>query len=472
MPTNRSPRPLVSLPPFRILAFPFSFNLQFAICNLQFAILLFSLGAAGYARADAPVFPFKHQQEVLPNGLTAIVVPMPGSGLVAYYSVVRTGSRDEAEPGRSGFAHFFEHMMFRGTKNLPGAEYDRLVCGLGAKYNASTTDDFTVYHLIFPKEDLEKIAEVESDRFQNLDYDRPAFQTEAGAVYGEYRKGITQPFALLEEKLSDSAFDKHTYKHTTIGFEADIKAMPEGFDYSRSFFERFYRPENVVILLVGDVQPAEAFALVRKYYGNWQKGYVPPKVTPEPPQTAGRSVDIKYPGRTLPILCLAYKGAAYDPENREYVAARLMAELAFGETSPLYQELVLRRQIVQFLAADVPMNRDPPLFPIFTMVKKEADLPAVQAAIEQTIKEYQTQLVDPQRLEAVKRRLRYAFLMDLDSPEKTAEALARFIAISGGIDTVNALYAAYQRVTPEDIRKAAQTYYQPQRCTVAVLRGE
>ncbi|MBN2577824.1 MAG: insulinase family protein [Pirellulales bacterium] len=401
-----------------------------------------------------------------------IVIPMPGSGLVSYYSIVRTGSRDEVEPGKSGFAHFFEHMMFRGTKNLPGPEYDRLVCSLGAKYNASTTDDFTQYFLTFPKEDLEKIVEVESDRFQNLSYGRLAFQTEAGAVYGEYRKGITQPFALLEEKLLDRAFDKHTYKHTTIGFEADIKAMPQGYDYSRSFFERFYRPENVVILIVGDVKPAEAFALVKKYYGHWKRGYEPPKITPEPPQTAERSVEIKYPGRTLPILCLAYKGAAYDPENRNYVAARLMVELAFGQTSPLYQDLVLRRQLVQFLVAEAPMNRDQPLFAIYTMVKKPSDVPVVKEAIERTIKEYQTQLVDPQRLADVKRRLRYAFLMSLDSPGATAAKLARFIALTGGIETVNRLYAAYRCVTPQDVRRAARLYFQPQRRTVAVLKGE
>jgi zinc protease len=313
---------------------------------------------------------------------------------------------------------------------------------------------------------------VESDRFQNLSYDHSAFQTESGAVYGEYRKGITFPFALLEEKLLDRAFDRHTYKHTTIGFEADIKAMPQGYDYSRSFFDRFYRPENVVILVVGDVKPPEVFALVKKYYGNWKKGYVPPKITPEPPQHGERTVEVRYPGRTLPILCLAYKGAAYDPANRDYVAARLMAELAFGETSPLYQDLVLRRQLVQFLEADVPMNRDMPLFSIYTMVKKDSDLPVVQKAIEQTIKEYQTQLVDPQRLADAKRRFRYAFLMALDSPEATAASLARYIALTGGIETVNQLDAAYQRVTLEDIREAALKYFQPDRRTIAVLKGE
>ncbi len=204
---------------------------------------------------------------------------MPSHGLVTYYTVVRTGSRDEVEPGKSGFAHFFEHMMFRGTKKYPGPEYDRIVTAIGADSNASTTDDFTMFHMTIAKEDLEKVIEIESDRFQNLSYGKPAFQTEAGAVYGEYRKDITNPFMLLEEKLMNRAYDAHTYKHTTMGFEADIKAMPEAYDYSLSFFRRFYRPENVVIMVVGDVDPKAVFALIRKYYGDWKKGYDPPKIT-------------------------------------------------------------------------------------------------------------------------------------------------------------------------------------------------
>jgi zinc protease len=417
-------------------------------------------------------FPYAYQQEILPNGLKAIVIPMPSHGLVAYYTVARTGSRDEVEPGKSGFAHFFEHMMFRGTKTYPGSEYDRIVTSMGAKSNAGTTDDFTMYHLTIPKDKLAKVMEIESDRFQNLSYGKPAFQTEAGAVYGEYRKNITNPFALLEEKLMDRAYDVQTYKHTTMGFEADIKAMPEAYDYSLSFFNRFYRPDNVVLLIVGDVEPKATFAMIKKYYGDWKKGYEPAKITPEPPQTAQRTVDIKYPGRTLPILCLGYKGARFDPDNRDFVAARLLNDLAFGETSELYKKLVIRDQKVQFLFADVPMNRDMPLFTIVTMIKNPDDIDAVRKEIDQTIKEFQTKLVDEKKLAEVKRHDKYAFLDGLDSPNNVAEALVRFIALTGGIEAVDRLYAEYDRVTPEDLRHAAQEYYQPQRCTVAVLKGE
>ncbi len=422
--------------------------------------------------ASAGTFPFPYEQQTLPNGLKIIVVPLDTPGLVTYFSIVRTGSRDEVEPGRSGYAHFFEHMMFRGTKNLPGPEYDRTVIGLGADSNAFTTDDFTAYHLTFSKADLETVMKIESDRFQNLSYDKPAFQTEAGAVYGEYRKDVTSPFMVLEEKLLDKAFDKHTYKHTTMGFEADIKAMPQGYDYSMSFFKRFYRPDNVVILITGDVEPKTAFALAKKYYGDWQKGYQPPIITPEPPQQSERSGEIRYPGRTLPILCIAYKGAAFDPGDKDYVAAMLFNELAFGETSDLHKKLVLRDQTVEMLMADVPMNRDMPLFTLMTMVKNEKDIAAVRDEIYKTVQKFQTTPVDAKKLADMKKRMKYGFLMGLDSSEKVAGALARIIAITGGIEALDRLYDTIESITPGDVRRAAEKFYQPNRRTVMVLKGE
>ncbi len=441
---------------------------------MRYLFTFFLLFPAALAQA-APAgsfFPYPYQQETLPNGLKAIVIPMSSPGLVAYFTVVRTGSRDEVEPGKSGFAHFFEHMMFRGTKKYPGPMYDSIVTGMGANSNAGTSDDFTVFFMTIAKENLEKAVELESDRFQNLSYLKPAFQTEAGAVYGEYRKDVTNPFFLLEEKLADRAYDVHTYKHTAMGFEADIKAMPEDYDYSLAFFKHFYRPENVVILVVGDVDAKTTFALIRKYYGVWKKGYEPAKISPEPPQTAERKVEISYPGKTLPILSMAYKGAAFETGNTDFAAARLLASLAFGDTSELYKKLVIRQQKVEFLAADVPMNRDAPLWTIVTMIKNPQDIDSVQKDIQATIKEFQTTPVSQQKLAEVKRHDKYEFLDRLDSPERVAEALVRYIAVTGGIEAVDRIYAEYDRVTPEDILRAAKKYYQPQRCTIAVLKGE
>jgi zinc protease len=435
-------------------------------------LLAVSLPATACTPAHgASIFPYRYDKKVLPNGLTVILIPMDSPGLVAYYSIVRTGSRDEVVAGRSGFAHFFEHMMFRGTKKYPGPIYDRIVIAMGAKANAYTTDDYTAFHLEFAKEDLPRVMEIESDRFQNLHYEKPAFQTEAGAVYGEYRKGITQPFILLNEKVQDLAFDVHPYKHTTMGFESDIKAMPEAYDFSLAFFRRFYRPENVVLVIAGDIDPAATLALAAKYYGPWKPGYRASQIPAEPPQKSPREGTVAYPGRTLPMLSISYKGEAFDPGNRLDMAADLLAELAFGPNSRLYNKLVLDQQKVQALWSEAPRNRDPSLLEVGAIVKKESDLDDVRQEIYRTIDEFQAQPVEQEKLDQLKRRDKYAFLMSLDTPEHVAEGLARFVALSGGIEVVDRYYEALERVTPADIREAARKYLVPQRRTVVVLKG-
>ena len=151
--------------------------------------------------------------------------------------------------------------------------------------------------------------ELESDRFQHLSYAEAAFQTEAGAVYGEYRKTRTDPEFALYEELVGTAFERHPYGHTTLGYERDIAIMPTLYEYSRDFFSRYYRPENTVLFIAGDVTPANVFALVEKHYGGWQRGYVPPQIPVEPEQTAERRVDVGYDGQTLPLLLVRLQAA-------------------------------------------------------------------------------------------------------------------------------------------------------------------
>lgn len=439
--------------------------------NRAVLTILLALMITGSAAMAGPVFPYTYTTETLPNGLRVIMIPMETPGLLAYYSVVRTGSRDEVEQGKSGFAHFFEHMMFRGTKKYPANVYDSLITTLGAKANAYTTDDLTAFHLNFASEDLEKVIALESDRFQNLSYEKAAFQTEAGAVYGEYRKGITSPYAVLNEKMQDLAYDVHTYKHTTIGFEADIKAMPEQYDYSRSFFARFYRPENVVIVIAGDLDPGKALALITRYYGGWQKGYVPPAILQEPPQKAERTAEVGYAGKTQPIIDIAYKGEAFDPGNRTYVAALLLGDLAFGETSEIYRKLYVKEQKVQFIQASVPMNRDQPLFEIYAMVKADNDITYVRDEAYRTLEHFKTEAVDAKKLDDLKRRQKYSFLMGLDTPDHVAGGVARIVALTGGVEAIDRLYTQMATITPEDITAAAQRYFTPERRTVVVLKG-
>jgi zinc protease len=435
---------------------------------LRYAGLLLLLAAVP---AQAGVFPYKYEVQTLDNGLKTILIPMPGSGLASYYSVVRTGSRDEVEAGHSGFAHFFEHMMFRGTPKYPADVRERLMTGMGANTNAYTTDDYTCYYVNVASEDLAKVVELEADRFQNLAYAEPAFQTESGAVYGEYRKNRTQPFSVLSEALQDKAFDVHTYKHTTIGFEKDIAAMPSMYEYSKSFFARFYRPENVVLLVTGDFDPKAMMTMIRKEYGGWKPGYQAPAIQAEPEQKGERSLEVSYDGRTLPMVTIAWKAPAFDASSREVAAGALLGDLLFGETSAAYRELVLEKRLAQRLFAGFRFSRDPGLWSVAAMVTGDQNLVPVREAIDQAVARIQETPPTLKDLDDLKKRSRYGFLMGMDTPDRVAGGLARFIALSGGIESVDALYEGMSQVTPEDIQAVARKYLTGDRRTVAVLKG-
>ena len=422
--------------------------------------------------AVSGLIPYRTHVETLDNGLTVIIMPMSETGLVAYWSIVRTGSRDEYEPGHSGFAHFFEHMMFRGTDTYPTDVYNGILTSIGADGNAYTTDDLTAYHISIAAEDLEQVMQLESDRFQNLAYAEPDFRTEAGAVYGEYRKNRTNPFFLIYEATMAEAFTSHTYGHTTMGYEEDIAAMPTMFDYSQSFFSRYYRPDNTILFIAGGVEAAPVMQLVNTYYGGWDAGYVAPEIPVEPLQDAERRIDVSYSGRTLPVLALAYKSDAFDPTNRDRVAADLLVDLAFGSTSAIYRQLVIDEQVLEFLATDAGLNRDPSVIFIYTRVKDADRVDYVLETIDATIAQYQESLPDGERLAALKSRLRYGFLMGLETPDDIARGLARHIAISGGLAGIEGLYTAYETISAEEIRAAARHYLTVDRRVVAVLREE
>src|SRR5690349_21637873 len=188
--------------------------------------LAFSAVAAFAASGPGKIFPYAYTQEDLSNGLRLVVVPTEFPNIVATYIVVQTGSRNEVEPGHTGFAHLFEHLMFKGTKNYPKEKYTETLRNIGASSNAFTTDDYTCYYTVFSKEDLPAVIAMEADRFQNLKYSEPEFKTESLAVLGEYNKNSSNPGSKLREALMDNAFERSTYKHTTMGFLKDIQDMP------------------------------------------------------------------------------------------------------------------------------------------------------------------------------------------------------------------------------------------------------
>lgn len=432
-------------------------------------VLIFILVLA--LNAKDKIFPYEYKQVTLENGLTVILIPMKSPGLASYYSIVRTGSRDEVEEGKTGFAHFFEHMMFRGTEKYSGPERDSIITSLGADGNAYTTDDRTVYYMSFASEDLERIMELESDRFQFLNYSEQVFQTEAGAVYGEYRKNITNPWMVVFETLHNTAFDKHTYKHTTMGFVEDIMIMPQQYEFSKKFFNKFYRPDNIVLLIAGDIDTDKTLELAKNYYGEWKSGYEAPDIPTEPKQNGLREKEVSFQGRTLPLMVIAHKGDQFDIDNKDIFAASLFEDLAFGETSEIYKKLVLDEQKVQFVSADFGYNRDPGLLSIYTMIKNENDIDYVKNEIVSTLDKFKTELVDEKKLNDLKKRIKYSFLMNLDSPSSLASALPTYLTYTPDLNIIDEMFAVMDTITPLDIQKAANKYFDESQRTIVTLKG-
>ena len=402
------------------------------------------------------VFPFPYEVLELENGFRTYLIKAGAPGQIAYVSFVRTGSRDEVEPGKSGFAHFFEHMMFRGTTKYPN--YDAETTKMGAFRNASTWADQTAYYLVANTEYLERIVDIESDRFRNLKYSEPDFRTEAGSILGEYQQGAREPARWLNEKVRETAFDTHTYRHTTIGYEQDVRAMPSAYEYSQSFYERFYRPENVVLVIAGDFDTNQAKALVRKYYSPWKPGYKAPAIEPEPKQAAPREETVQYPGRTLPILSINYKAPAWDPANKNGVALEVLGQVAFGPNSAIYRKLVLQERRVQSLFPSFGLSRDPYLVSVQAMVSNPADTKAVEAEIMAEVKKFHDTLVDPQQLGDTKSAIKYGFLMGMETAQDVAFALMQTIVATGRLEPIENYFRTLQGVTPEDVRQAARAY--------------
>lgn len=435
-------------------------------------LLLFLLASTAWSES---VFPYKYQEAKLENGLSVLFVPMDNAGLVSYMTVVEVGSRQEVEPGHTGFAHFFEHMMFRGTKKYPAEKYQEILLEIGADQNAFTGEDFTVYYLHFPGTYLEKVIDVESDRFMNLEYSLPAFQTEAKAVLGEYNKNFANPFFQLDEKLNDTAFEKSTYKHTAMGFLKDIQDMPNQFEYSRTFFNRFYRPENCTIIVAGKFNPDQALSLIKKYYSAWKPGNYQPETPKEPEQTQERRASIQYEGDTLPLLSIAYKAPKFDPASKDFAALSLLSELAFGETSPLYEQLVLKQQKADLISGDYVPHVDDYLFTISARLKNPEDLSSVEKAVEETLEQMKQKPVEAKKLTDLKSNRKYSFLMSFDTSKSITtgfyRSMAPYLALIHGVAAVDQIFKTYESITPEDIQNAAKNYFQKEKRTVVTLTG-
>lgn len=423
------------------------------------------------ASAGAQVLPHRPIVDRLPNGLTVVTLPYDAPGIAAYYTLVRTGSRDEVEPGHSGFAHLFEHMMFRGTRQLSATEYEHRMQALGADNNAYTTEDFTMYTITLPAASLPELIPIEADRFQHLSYDEPTFQTEARAVLGEYNKNASNPLMQMWESLAEQSFTRHTYGHTTMGYLRDIQAMPREYRYSQAFFQRFYTPDNTTIIVAGDVQRDRVLPLIQQHYGAWSGRRAQPAIQPEPEQSTPRRRDLAWTGGPTPRrLLVGYRIPAFGTATNDTAALEVVHALAFSESSELYQRLVVREQrLISLESWRADFHRDPQLFVIEARLAQGTSFDEVIEAITAELARIGRGETSADRLRDVISNLRYALPMEVQTPSDAANMLGRFMALTGDPDTLEQYHSRLASVTPEDVARVARTYLVPARSNTITL---
>lgn len=439
---------------------------------LSFLALFFLVGLVFAKGSSSKIFPYKYEVKDLANGLRVIVAPTDFPNIVSLQIPVHVGSRNEVEPGKSGFAHFFEHMMFRGTEKYSTEKYNDILKEAGADGGGYTSDDYTNYYITCSKDFLETAIMLEADRFQNLKYSIENFKTESRAVLGEYNMLSSRPTRKMLEVQRNAAYSKHTYKHTVVGFLKDIQDMPNQYDYSLTFFKRFYRPDNITIIVTGDVNPKQVFKLVEKYWGKWKKETYKVDI-PQETEHKGPIYDhVKWDTPTLPLIFVSFHGPAFSETKIDKATMDIIAKLAFSESSPLYQKLVVKEQKVDFVEPYFQDTTDPYLLDVIARVKDKKDIWYVRDEILKTFASLRTDEVSPKKLSEIKSNLKYSFANGLNSSKAISDAVVYFAARSRDLETINRVYNLFDKITAKDIKEMANKYFTDKRLVVVTLSQE
>jgi zinc protease len=405
----------------------------------------------------------------LSNGLQVILLEdhaVPVIDLQVWYHV---GGKDE-RPGHTGFAHLFEHLMFKGSAHVGTEEHSRIIEAVGGYDNAETGDDTTNYFETFPSQYLERVLWLEADRMGSLNVDEANFKSERQVVEEERRLRVdNQPYGSLEEDLRAAAFTVHGYHHTPIGSIADLdKATLEDV---RAFFNTYYKPNNATLVIVGDFNSDQALSWTRKYFEGIpaSAGPIPRPDTPEPPQTEERDVAKSYSNTPLPAVVIGYKiPARHAPDAYPLdLAANI---LAGGESSRLYQSLVYKDQIAVQSAGFGNFTEDPNLFWAYAIMNPGHAPADGEKAVVAILDGLKNQPVSANELQKAKNQEISGFILGRDTDEQKAVALAGAAVIGKNPDLVNTELERYLKVTPEDIERVAKEYFVPQRATILTIK--
>lgn len=406
------------------------------------------------------------QSTTLANGMKVIVWTDRDIPNVALYNWVRVGSRNEV-PGITGLAHFFEHMMFNGTSKRAPGEFDRIMEGQGGSNNAFTSDNVTVYQDWIPRSALDLVFDLEGDRLANLSFDPKVIESERGVVYSERRLSVEDSNeGFLVEQVQATAFVAHPYQIPTIGWPADIQSWR--LEDLQKFFKTHYAPNNCTLILAGDLSAEEGFAFAKKYLEPIPRQEPPPPVrTTEPEQLGEKRVYIERPAQT-PLLYYAYKSpAANDPQGP--AINLLMSILADGNSARLHRLLVEEKQLAIQVGGYFQEGFDPGLTWVQLTLPEGANLGEVEKTLDAALDEVVAKGVTDAELARAKNQYAAGFWNKIATINGKASLLGEFEVFNGDYQKLFDSPATYEKVTREDVQKAAALVFQKNHRTVGVL---
>ena len=413
------------------------------------------------ARQDTIVRPprFDYTMTTLPNGLQVVLLEdhsTPVAHVAVWYHV---GSKDE-KPGRTGFAHLFEHLMFKGSKNVLPDQHPSWITSIGGEANAETDEDATIYWQTVPAEHLPLALWLEADRMASLEVSADKFRTEREVVKEERRMRYeNQPFGRLPEIIFDKAFTTHPYRHQTIGSMADLEAA--SIEDVREFHRTYYVPNNATVVIVGDFETAVARQLVEKYLGRVPRGKpVPRDIPAEPPHVREERFTVTEPW-PLPAVVVSYH-ITRDGHPDAYPLHILGKILSDGDSSRLYQSLVYEKQIALAAFGEAKLIEHPNLFFAVAIVQPGRTPDEVLRELQVQLERVRAEGVTAAELSRAKRQFARDYILGRETVRQKALHLGHAAVIHDDIKTADGEFDLFQNVTLDDVKRVAQTYFKPE----------
>ncbi len=417
---------------------------------------------AGRANGQPPAVPrIAYRHRTLSNGLTVYSIENHRTPTVAIQVWYRVGGKNDPE-NKSGFAHLFEHLMFKATKNMKSEMMDRLTEYVGGENNAYTTEDRTVYHETVPSNHLETLLWAEADRMANLNVDGPDFVSERAVVEEEFRQSVlAPPYGRLNEFVNARSFLVHPYRRGVIGSIANLDAA--SLDDVRQFHREFYRPDNATLIVSGDFDPRTLDAWVDRYFGRIPKpeGALPQVKVREPARTESHDFNETGPNVPLPAVVINYLVPAASSED---APAMRVADviLSSGSSSRLYQSLVYRQQIASSADAGADLRADAGLFAFTTIAAGGKSIADAEKATLAEIDRMKSDPASEAEIEKARNQLIAGALRRRETVAGQASALGEAIFSLGDPEGVNTEIARLRAVTAADIQRLARTYFTPE----------